>query len=855
MKARQLCLLTTFSHGSLLNRSGSAIWRGASQVDLDAAEFDEALAMVKAQHGILVDRPAPAPEPIKREDLAAGAGEGVARLLTLGGLQEVGLVHEREELSFAPTGMTVIYGQNGTGKSSYVRAVKKLCRTVDRDCRVRSSIYDASSGGVPPTARIKVDLDGEITEQRTTLNASPAVRLPGISVFDSVCAELYVDAENAVRYIPTELRLLTRLAVLQDRMRHALAEERNTLENARPFLERYPSTTQVGRALAQLTGNSADPDLAELATLTDAEMERLTELRAHVATATTSTARDDAAAVRREVAEAEALADMLTDLRARVDEEAAARLRTAASEVTAAREAVRLAAQGLHGPILGVGTDPWRLLWGAARTFIEGQGGQFPPGAGQPCPLCLQAVTDDAATRMAHFDAHVSGAVQAAANAADETLAEALEASAPRRADAVRTPLLLALREREPALAAQVDEAIDDIMRHMTAMTASPDEATAAHIDVTPAVTALMAWASGRSSHAEALSVSENPEELARLRAELAEFEARDSLGADLSVFNTWRERLCLIAALDRTHTALATNRITTAQRELAENQVGKALDAALAEELAKLSCTLPVRLITRTARAETSVAVRLLTHDPAPVSEIASEGEQRSLALAFFFAELAIAKDNGSIILDDPVSSLDDERRGYIADRLVAEAEHRQVIVFTHDLPFLFDLEAQAKAHRVSLAVHGMWREGDIVGRIDEDPPFKAMKLKARIGKLKERVAQWDAEPRPANQDEAWHRVTAFYSDLRTTWERAVEERLFQGVVQRFQRSVKTQSLKDVKVTPELIEQINTGMSRTSTFVHDEPVGGAVPLPGRTQLAADLEMLVKFAEQAPPKS
>lgn len=42
------------------------------------------------------------------------------------------------------------------------------------------------------------------------------------------------------------------------------------------------------------------------------------------------------------------------------------------------------------------------------------------------------------------------------------------------------------------------------------------------------------------------------------------------------------------------------------------------------------------------------------------------------------------------------------------------------------------------------------------------------------------------------------------FYTDLRETWERLIEERLLNGVIGRFQSGVKTQSLKGVHVDDE---------------------------------------------------
>ena len=136
-------------------------------------------------------------------------------------------------------------------------------------------------------------------------------------------------------------------------------------------------------------------------------------------------------------------------------------------------------------------------------------------------------------------------------------------------------------------------------------------------------------------------------------------------------------------------------------------------------------------------------------------MSDIASEGEQRALALSFFLAEVAMSEGDGGIVVDDPVSSLDDERRDYIAERLVAETANRQVIVFTHDLPFMLDLLERAEQAKLEPLVQGVWRLGAEVGRVDHHPPFKAMKLKQRIGVLTQEVEQWDKrdpvrDPRP---------------------------------------------------------------------------------------------------------
>ena len=59
--------------------------------------------------------------------------------------------------------------------------------------------------------------------------------------------------------------------------------------------------------------------------------------------------------------------------------------------------------------------------------------------------------------------------------------------------------------------------------------------------------------------------------------------------------------------------------------------------------------------------------------------------------------AELKVANRECPIVFDDPVCSLDHNYRDKIAKRLVEEAKSRQVIVFTHDIAFLIELESKA--------------------------------------------------------------------------------------------------------------------------------------------------------------
>jgi len=382
------------------------------QPALEDMEYAEALRLVKGVHGVPLAGPVPSARPPSREGMTRGSSSDVVQLLSIGRMRGVGLVSEEATLKFGDGGLTIVYGGNGTGKSSYVKALKKISRTVDLDCAIRPSVYTAA-GDATPSAEIRVSVFGELREQRTSLLGDDVVRLPGMSVFDSACAELYVDGQNVVQYVPTELRLLSRLAATQDRMRAELSSEHGRLARTRPVMDHYPEATEAGRILRSLEGSDADSDLAALSDLTEVDHRQRDRLRAAIAAAAASTSTADAAAATRDADEARALVARLAELANRVAPPEVALLRAAAAAHSESRKAAELAAEQLQGPVDGVGGGPWRLMWEAARSFVAAPGAPFPPPRGSHCPLCLQVVDEVTAERLLHLDKHIKSTVSA----------------------------------------------------------------------------------------------------------------------------------------------------------------------------------------------------------------------------------------------------------------------------------------------------------------------------------------------------------------------------------------------------------------------------------------------------------
>lgn len=75
------------------------------------------------------------------------------------------------------------------------------------------------------------------------------------------------------------------------------------------------------------------------------------------------------------------------------------------------------------------------------------------------------------------------------------------------------------------------------------------------------------------------------------------------------------------------------------------------------------------------------------------------SEGEKNCLAFAFFLARLELREEleQRSIVFDDPISSLDNNRRGITLNILVRLAKTcKQFILLSHDLKFIMDFKSK---------------------------------------------------------------------------------------------------------------------------------------------------------------
>lgn len=724
-----------------------------------------------------------------------------------------------------------------------------------------ANIYDPAPG--TPSAIIEYAIGGQNRTCMWQLGQVSDTALSAVSVFDSRTANIHVDETNDVAYTPFPLKLLGALAQLCKSVRDKLATEVTQIKAQTPEAIRAPACgreTAVGRLMARLAAGADPAAIEALATLTQAEQERLAQLTADLAGDPARASRQLAALK----AKVEAHIALLDRLFASISDDAANNLR----RLVAARDAARQAAEAASGalfrgePLPQIGSEVWQALWASARAFSDEEAypdRRFPvTDPGSVCVLCQQELTPVAADRLNRFEAFVRDDSQQraeAARAAYDTALTAFEGAAVSLADLASIIATIRDELRQDALAVEIrDAAVRALWRHRQIRRRHVNPTGA--FDVPAAAyqrQALVDQAADIGTRANALAAEAGSPARAALLAEKAELADRQWLGGIKADVLAEIERLGQIARLEAVQRDTATNRITTKSTEIAQALVTDALRAQFAREVASFEiASLAVEL-----RQQNSVQgiprfkVALTRKPDASVGQVLSEGEHRCVALAAFMAELATTENKSGIVFDDPVSSLDHMHREAVAKRLVAEAAHRQVIVFTHDLAFLFELNRAADdaQPKPQMAISSVSRGADKAGFCRSEPPFKARKVSDITASLTNQLANERYHFEQGNDDEWRKTVKSIAGALRDTWEIAVEE-VVGHVIRRLSNEVKTPGL--VKLTAITIadcEAMRDAFGRCSELLHSAAPALNRPLPTPDALSAEIDALATWAD------
>jgi energy-coupling factor transporter ATP-binding protein EcfA2 len=827
-----------------------AVARLLAKQTLTAEDQDDLFALLKAAHGI-PDPKDRNPKPLTADQIPAPVKATThVELHAIKNMRHVNAIAENQHLPFSATGMTVIYGDNGSGKSGYSRVLKRACRARDQMEAIHPNANLPAGKAGAPEAAFEIAVDGVAKNAHWIQGKAAPPELSSFAIFDSRCARAYLDSEDDFSYVPYGLDVFEGLAKVCKQLKTLVETEHAQSAVDLTAFAPLQGDTLVGKLIASLTAKTTTAQVDALATLTPEDLAR------HVAfdkSLKENNPKEKATQLRLRARRVEAIATNATNKGALVDQVVADKLRGLADGYRIAQAAAALAAKEFkegENLLPGTGGEVWRELFDAARKFaVESHSDKVFPdlGAESPCPLCQQPLAEGAA-RMLRFEAFIQQEAEKTSQARRTALfAEYrpfiahvltlnLDDVTHGEIEVLDPQLAADARAFEPLLTARQEAIKAAVLSHQWDGIDKPLLSPAAR---------LQALADRLNAEAETLEKASDEKARAALQKQFDELDARVRLSQVKDAVVAAVTKLGHQAKLVKCLSAVKTNAISLKASELAEKVVSKELAEALNREFKALGVgTLRVSLQSRADKGKALHKLKLELPQSRSPADILSEGEQRAVAISAFLAEVGLSGGKGGIVFDDPVSSLDHRRRERVAKRLALEAAQRQVIVFTHDIYFLCLLAEEAKLAGAAIATQSLTRRAEGFGVADPELPFEGKNASKRIGALKAQQQTIAKLQKDGEEQEHRKQTVDAYFRLRMAWERAVEEVLLREVILRFRKGVETQRLAGVVVEDGDYAQVNAGMTKCSNYAHDKALLGGVAVPDPDELLADIMAL-----------
>ena len=815
--------------------------RAAAAPQLDEGDAGEIAAMLLGEG----DGHA-RPRQVKREDLLqADADREPMTIESVSGLRNVNAIEDGQTLAFEPSGVNVVWGANGAGKTGYSRVLKKAGRTLHAE-EILANVYERGDGR--PSATLTVRVGKEKQREKMDLDEESPTPLARICVADAHAGQIYLSEETEVDYVPTSLAGLTRLANGLDAVKEVLVRRRDGLQVPALDPTTFDAGTRVADLLSRMHADISEDELRALAGLDGMEEARRDELRRTIGEIQAMQAPRLREAAEREAGQLIQLREDLATVATHVNAKAIELVVDREKALKEAREAADLAARRFNAePLSEIGGQAWRALWTAARRYAEHIDQEFPAAHDHAlCPLCMQGLSADARRRLTSFDEFVR----------DDVNAHLVKLQEEKTAILLRLPNIGVIHERHRAAMALLGEGENEpgaaVRNWFDAAARGLEQIRKGDIEGLEGIGPqpdLSAWIEKRTEEADRQRKIERAEGSEGVVKELAELEARHRLGERLADVISRLTALKEIARINSAIGKLGTGGVSRKIGSFSGEFVRAGLEEALKRQLRALELRgIDVVPRTRTVRGQTFVGLVLKAVDDVSLTSVLSQGEQRRLALAMFLAEMEVRADPSPIVLDDPTSSIDQEGRRRIARTLLKLGERRQVIIFTHEFSLVMDLQRYATSASQVFIQH-VTRLNETVGHVRPSLPWDGLSATERRGDLDQKLVNLRKDYEERDEEKYRQQAADFCLRLRQAFERAVEDLVLAGVITRRSDDVHTKKLDNINCTEEICDLVHRGMSENSPWVHDRPHADGSAPPGPDELKGGLDVLGNLLE------
>lgn len=756
----------------------------------------------------------------------------------------------RKPLNFGANNLTVVYGANGSGKSSYIRLLKNIC-----DSRMKTAIEGNvyTTDIVEPSAKINYQFAGtnkELLWTKTT--KSPELKF--VDIYDSSYNDLFLKESDTVSYEPPLLLFFTQLIRMVQTVSNNIDDEIEKKSSTLPQMPASFQNTNSSVWFSALSEKISEKEIDQKCSFFPSDREKLESLRKRLAEQNPA---EQAKRIRTYVKYLDKIHDNIKQYNTQFSVIFSDELQKLRNDCDIKEKASKAAAAQIKSQtrLEGLGESVWKELWNAAKSYSEVfayKGEKYPNvKEGARCVLCHQLLDKEAKERLESFDEYIQGKTEQEYQIARSNLTVKIRSIIEIDSETQWDMLINAANISDELLKSSIvsllklyREKREDLINGKLI---SKDE------DISVILKKVSDLKEDFNQDADKYDKDALKENRAGLKKEFDELLARQWLMENRNSIQDEIKRLKIIFQLREAQRETNTKAVATKKSELTESLITDEFIQRFTDELKLLGAKVSVDFVKDKTTKE-KILYRICLHKACKnisPTEILSDGERRIVSIASFIAD--VLGRNGSIpfIFDDPISSLDQDYEENVVKRLVALAKQRQVIVFTHRISFMTLLNECAKnsdLNNNTICIRSeCWGKGEAGGvSINIEKPGNVLKDKLQNMASLKRIYETEG------QEAYYPQAKALCSDIRLLVERMVEDTLLNKVVIRFRRDITTKNKlgKLSKIRKEDCDLIDDFMTRYSCYEHPQTIEVPVSLPTPDEFKNDLQKLLDWNEE-----
>src|SRR5690554_3216386 len=182
------------------------------------------------------------------------------KLISLSDVRGVNKLASGQNLTFG-NNVTVVYGENGTGKSGYGRILKALGFSYDNNKKILCNVYESENE--IQSAKVKYNFDGEDKEYIWESSGN-CEDLKYISVFNNNCVHISLDTERELIVTPIGFHLFSLLSRELNELNGLLIQYNNDLDTELEFMDDLNENTEIYKIISKINKDTSEKDLNRL---------------------------------------------------------------------------------------------------------------------------------------------------------------------------------------------------------------------------------------------------------------------------------------------------------------------------------------------------------------------------------------------------------------------------------------------------------------------------------------------------------------------------------------------------------------------------------------------------------------